>query len=983
MAESRKHILHKQLDLDEILPEAEHRWFRPPEVCKILRNYQKFDLTPIPPIRPPAGSLLLFDRKVVRYFRKDGHQWKKRKDGNTVRESHERLKAGPVDILNCYYAHGEDNVNFQRRCYWMLDEKFQHIVLVHYREVKQGYKAAISHFPAGPVPLVGSPLSISARDSSSLSLVQEPYASSANRVDYYGGALSSEYDNMDSASGHQTTLHTEPLSSQGFSQLSSNPCNLWSSSLPSFYPASLAPSWPLNQNSRRDSISIHDTNLHVEGSDEGSLADFFDHKLSNARFDPDSAMRNAMTSGNRLINEMHIQSVIGVSKSVNQVQKEDDLNSDCIQFNNLFDHPVLEASTVIVDKQHNNGSTYSCDLEQFESGELKKLDSFGRWMAKEIGGNCDDCLMTSDSGNYWDTLDPHNYDKVVSSLHMQLDVDLLGPSLSQEQLFSILDFSPDWIFSGSETKVLIVGTFLGSKKLATETKWGCMFGEIEVSAKVLTDNVIYCQAPFHPPSRVPFYVTCSNRLACSEVREFEYRENPILGARMMPEDEVCLQLRLLKLVDLKPNKVWFNCSISQCEKCKLKETIYLTREGSGICQDALKINVSDHVSHRDVLVQKLLRDKLLQWLVVKIHEEGKGPNVLDNEGQGVIHLAASLGYAWAMGPIVDAGVNPNFRDACGRTGLHWASYFGREETVIALIKLGGAPGAVEDPTSAFPQGRTAADLASSRGHKGIAAYLAEANLTSHLWTVNENEIDIIAANKASDSAFEIALADSSNVTMHEQRFLKESLVVLQKSTHAATLIQAAFKARSFRRRQLVNYTSDIPEIALNLVVVGSLNKVHRMSHLEVHLHSAALKIQKRYRRWKGRREVLKIRNRIVKIQAHVRGQQARDKYKQVVWSVSIVEKAILRWRRRRPGLRGFRGEQTFGIMASSVDKSDEYEFLSIGRKQKYDDVSKALARVKSMVYHPEARDQYMRLVMKFEDLKIGDGEAVSRTSIQQ
>lgn len=190
----------------------------------------------------------------------------------------------------------------------------------------------------------------------------------------------------------------------------------------------------------------------------------------------------------------------------------------------------------------------------------------------------------------------------------------------------------------------------------------------------------------------------------------------------------------------------------------------------------------------------------------------------------------------------------------------------REETVIALIKLGGAPGAVEDPTSTFPQGRTAADLASSRGHKGIAAYLAEADLTGHLWTVNENEIDIIAANKAGDSAFEIARADSSNVTMPEQRFLKESLAVLRKSAHAAALIQAAFKARSFRRRQLINYTSDIPEIALNLVAVGSLNKVQRMSHFEVHLHSAALKIQKRYRGWKGRREFSKIRNRIVKIQ---------------------------------------------------------------------------------------------------------------------
>jgi len=39
-----------------------------------------------------GGSLFLFDRKVLRYFRKDGHNWRKKKDGKTVREAHERLK---------------------------------------------------------------------------------------------------------------------------------------------------------------------------------------------------------------------------------------------------------------------------------------------------------------------------------------------------------------------------------------------------------------------------------------------------------------------------------------------------------------------------------------------------------------------------------------------------------------------------------------------------------------------------------------------------------------------------------------------------------------------------------------------------------------------------------------------------------------------------------------------------------------------------
>lgn len=78
----------------------------------------------------------------------------------------------------------------------------------------------------------------------------------------------------------------------------------------------------------------------------------------------------------------------------------------------------------------------------------------------------------------------------------------------------------------------------------------------------------------------------------------------------------------------------------------------------------------------------------------------------------------------------------------------------------------------------------------------------------------------------------------------------------------------------------------------------------------------------------------------------------------------------MRWRRRGAGLRGFRVEQPFGIMASCVDENDEYEFQSIARKQKYDGVSKALDRVKSMVYQPEARDQYMRLVMNFENFKV-------------
>ena len=39
-----------------------------------------------------GGSVFLFDRRAVRFFRKDGHSWRKKADGKTVRETHEKLK---------------------------------------------------------------------------------------------------------------------------------------------------------------------------------------------------------------------------------------------------------------------------------------------------------------------------------------------------------------------------------------------------------------------------------------------------------------------------------------------------------------------------------------------------------------------------------------------------------------------------------------------------------------------------------------------------------------------------------------------------------------------------------------------------------------------------------------------------------------------------------------------------------------------------
>ena len=97
----------------------------------------------------------------------------------------------------------------------------------------------------------------------------------------------------------------------------------------------------------------------------------------------------------------------------------------------------------------------------------------------------------------------------------------------------------------------------------------------------------------------------------------------------------------------------------------------------------------------------------------------------------------------------------------------------------------------------------------------------------------------------------------------------------------------------------------------------------------------------------------------------------RKNYKKITWSVGILEKVILRWRRKGSGLRGFKPEAITegGMQATTSSNEDDYDFLKKGRKQTEERLQKALARVKSMVQYPEARDQYRRLLNVVADIQ--------------
>uniref|UniRef100_A0A453IYX7 Uncharacterized protein n=1 Tax=Aegilops tauschii subsp. strangulata TaxID=200361 RepID=A0A453IYX7_AEGTS len=306
--------------------------------------------------------------------------------------------------------------------------------------------------------------------------------------------------------------------------------------------------------------------------------------------------------------------------------------------------------------------------------------------------------------------------------------------------------------------------------------------------------------------------------------------------------------------------------------------------------------------------------------------------------------------------------------------LNLFTLFCRERTVVALIALGAAPGALTDPRPDFPSGRTPADLASFNGHKGISGFLAEFSLTSHLQTLNlkeamgSNASEISGLPGIGDVTGRIASPSAGQGL--QAGSMGDSLGAVRNAAQAAARIYQVFRVQSFQRKQAVQYEDDNGVISDERAMSLLSYKPSKPGQFDP-MHAAATRIQNKFRGWKGRKEFLLIRQRIVKIQAHVRGHQVRKHYRKIIWSVGIVEKVILRWRRRGAGLRGFRSTEVAtdsSTSSSSVDvipvkpAEDDYNFLQEGRKQTEERLQRALARVKSMVQYPEARDQYQRIL---------------------
>ncbi|EMS65787.1 Calmodulin-binding transcription activator 6 [Triticum urartu] len=359
----------------------------------------------------------------------------------------------------------------------------------------------------------------------------------------------------------------------------------------------------------------------------------------------------------------------------------------------------------------------------------------------------------------------------------------------------------------------------------------------------------------------------------------------------------------------------------------------------------------DHENAVNCIMEVMLNNKFQDWLSSKFEQNSEGEYLLPKQYHGVIHTIAALGYDWALKPLLSNGVPINYRDANGWTALHWAARFGREQMVAVLVVAGAAVGALSDPTAEDPAAKTPASIASAYGFIGISAFLSEAQLTSTLDSLESKEngkpVDhnggvstSSAVDRVSDKC---AHVDGGT---DDQLALKDSLGAIRNAVQAAGRIQATFRVFSLKKKKQKALQNGDSSASPSM------------------LERATLSIQKNFRCWKKSKEYQKIRKNVIKIQARFRAHRERNKYKELLQSVGILEKIMLRWFRKGVGLRGINSR------AMPIDQDEEEDIVKVLETA----VSEAVSRVSAIVGCPVARLDYRRMLEMHQQAKIGHGK---------
>ncbi|KAI3958453.1 hypothetical protein MKW98_011141 [Papaver atlanticum] len=271
------------------------------------------------------------------------------------------------------------------------------------------------------------------------------------------------------------------------------------------------------------------------------------------------------------------------------------------------------------------------------------------------------------------------YERVTSGEHGGGEMQLVG---GLEQIRDKCIFLVEKYFIHQSEQVLVFGHYKAEYSHMDGKNVFFVYGDVVVPAKRLAEGVYGAKLLPTYPGWVNFYLSVDSLIPISQVLKLQ---SPPKTSRSKVELELECKLASMLLTNEKA-----------CEKLKKK---------------------LEESNESEIILRKYLKGY--------IFEGYRKSKLLDSQGQGVLHLFASLGYTWAISLFRQGGLSVDRKDRLGWTALHWAAFYGRQGAATALLHDGVNPSLLTKATAEHPSGLTAAEIASNHGHNQLATYLKE------------------------------------------------------------------------------------------------------------------------------------------------------------------------------------------------------------------------------------------------------------------
>ncbi|CAN8231881.1 unnamed protein product [Cochlearia groenlandica] len=753
----------QDLDIQTMLEEAYNRWLRPNEIHALLCNHNLFTINVKPFNLPKSGTIVLFDRKMLRNFRKDGHSWKKKKDGKTVKEAHEHLKVGNDERIHVYYAHGDENPTFVRRCYWLLDKYVEHIVLVHYRETHEVQAA-----PETPGNTCSSSISNP--------LPPKPVAEDLNAA-ARNGCNTGENESP----GHVKVLRFKLL---------------------------------VNYEIRLHEINTLDWDELLVPANISNQSPSTEGTYSNSQ----TFSKQYLLVGNHLAGHNGSIDIPPFPGLEYPVYQNNNKSCGAGDFSSQHVHCEVDPN---VQRRDSNGTAADESGGRLLSNGHGSQECFGRWVNNFLinsPGSAEDPSLEAIFTPGQDSSAPstvfYSHSDIPEQVFNITDVSPDWAYSTEKTKILVTGFFHDGFQHFERSNLFCI---CGELRVPVE------FLQIGVYRCVLPPQSpgmvnLYLSADGNKPI---------SQLFSFEHRSVPVLEKSApQDSQLHKWEEFEFQVRLAHLLFTSLNQISvYSSKISpdnlQEAKKLASRTSHLLNSWAYLIK-SIQDNEVPFDQARDHLFELTLKNRLKEWLLEKVIEN-RNTKEYDSKGLGVIHLCAVLGYTWSVLLFSWANISLDFRDKHGWTALHWAAYYGREKMVATLLSAGARPNLVTDPTKQQLGGCTAADLAQQKGYDGLAAFLAEKCLVAQFKDMQiagniSGNLETIKAEKSSSNP---------DIANEEEQSLKDTLAAYRTAAEAAARIQGAFREHELKVRSSAVRFASKEEEAKNIIAAMKIQHAFR------------------------------------------------------------------------------------------------------------------------------------------------------------